>query len=70
MRFMMRCLLGLYQAACLEAGGRPHWGKRSNCSREQVEAMYGDGFKEFVRLRREVDPTGKFLNQFTRNIFE
>jgi hypothetical protein len=32
--------------------------------------MYGDGFTEFVRLRREVDPTGKFLNQFTRNLFE
>lgn len=59
-----------YQAACLRAGGRPHWGKRSNCSRAQVEAMYGDGFTEFVRLRREVDPMGKFLNQFTRNLFE
>ena len=59
-----------FEAACLRAGGRPHWGKRSRCSREQVEAMYGEGFAEFVRLRRDVDPTGKFLNTFTRELFE
>lgn len=39
-------------------------------SRAQVEAMYGDGYTEFVRLRREVDPRGKFLNSFTRNLFD
>ena len=32
--------------------------------------MYGDGFREFVRLRRAADPGGKFLNAFTRSLFE
>lgn len=47
---------------------RPHWGKLHRFDREQLEQVlpqHGD----FVRLRRQLDPTGMFMNDFLRPLF-
>ncbi|HEX3432223.1 MAG TPA: D-arabinono-1,4-lactone oxidase [Rhizomicrobium sp.] len=49
--------------------GRPHWGKRHSRSREELVRLY-PAFERFCSLRRELDPTGKFLNGYLRGLFE
>jgi FAD/FMN-containing dehydrogenase len=49
--------------------GRPHWGKRHTRAREELIALY-PAFERFCSLRRELDPKGKFLNAYLRNLFE
>jgi FAD-linked oxidoreductase len=49
--------------------GRPHWGKRHTRSRDELVALY-PAFERFCSLRREIDPTGKFLNSYLRAFFE
>ena len=49
--------------------GRPHWGKRHSRSRDELVALY-PAFEGFCSLRRQLDPTGKFLNSYLRAYFE
>lgn len=42
-------------------GGRPHWGKRHTLTRAAVDALY-PAAEDFRRVRRALDPDGKFLN--------
>jgi FAD-linked oxidoreductase len=49
--------------------GRPHWGKRHNCTGHEFAALYPD-FERFRALRRELDPGAKFLNAHLRTIFD
>jgi FAD/FMN-containing dehydrogenase len=53
-----------------ELCGRPHWGKHSNATRPEIEAMYSDTFDAFVQLRQSYDPDGVFLNSLLRRLFE
>ena len=48
--------------------GRPHWGKLHTLNAAQLSKLY-PRFKEFQDIRREMDPTGKFLNGHLRSIF-
>ena len=48
--------------------GRPHWGKLHSLNHAQLSQLY-PRFKEFQDIRREMDPTGKFLNGHLRSIF-
>ncbi len=52
-----------------ELGGRPHWGKHYNLTRQDIEGMYGDNHARFVEIRREMDPDGVFLNSFLERLF-
>jgi FAD/FMN-containing dehydrogenase len=52
-----------------ELGGRPHWGKHYNLTRQQLEEMYGDNYHRFVEIRREMDPDGVFLNTLLERFF-
>ena len=52
-----------------ELGGRPHWGKHYNLTREQLQDMYGDNYNRFVEIRREMDPDGVFLNTLLERFF-
>ncbi|MCW2600424.1 MAG: FAD-binding protein [Frankiales bacterium] len=45
-------------------GARPHWGKLFSTAPEAVRGLY-DRMPDFQRLRRDLDPTGKFGNEFT-----
>ena len=43
-------------------GGRPHWGKLHWRSAGDLRALY-PRYDDFVALRRELDPEGRFLNE-------
>lgn len=49
-------------------GGRPHWAKRHTLTRADVDALYPMA-ERYRRVRRAVDPTGKFLNPHLETLF-
>lgn len=49
--------------------GRPHWGKWHSLRAKQLAGRY-DRWHDFQRVRRELDPAGKFLNPHLRALFE
>ena len=50
-----------------ELGGRPHWAKNfTYTTQPQLEEMYGDDMKEFMKIRDEVDPEGMWLGEWHR----
>jgi FAD/FMN-containing dehydrogenase len=49
--------------------GRPHWGKRHTRTRNELGHLYPE-FERFCTLRRQLDPKGKFLNSYLRELFE
>lgn len=48
--------------------GRPHWGKLHTLKARNLRAVY-PRFDEFLRLRRELDPKGRFLNAHAQALF-
>lgn len=54
----------LYQAI----EGRPHWGKMHTLSAETLASRYPQ-WQNFLRIRRELDPQGKMLNEHLRQLF-
>lgn len=53
----------------LAYGGRPHWGKMHSSSYDQLTEMYPK-LKDFLKIRKELDPAGLFLNEYVRNLFQ
>lgn len=49
--------------------GRPHWGKMHTLSSNALARRY-PRWQEFNRLRRELDPEGRMLNDHLRFIFD
>ena len=49
-------------------GGRPHWGKLNTMSREDFRAAY-PRWDDFSAIRRELDPQGRFLNNYLKTLF-
>ncbi|MGJ8743660.1 D-arabinono-1,4-lactone oxidase [Polaribacter sp.] len=47
----------------LKHGGKPHWGKRFTAKNTELSKIY-DKWEDFKLLRRELDPTNKFLNPY------
>jgi FAD/FMN-containing dehydrogenase len=47
---------------------RAHWGKNHLLTRDDVMKAY-PRYEDFVRVRRELDPQGLFLNDHTRALF-
>lgn len=50
-------------------GAKPHWGKTFDTTLD-FEQMYGDDWRRFNEIRRELDPDGLFLNDFMRHVFK
>lgn len=48
--------------------GRPHWGKLHTLNAAQLSKLY-PRWKEFLDIRRSLDPGGKFLNGHLRSVF-
>jgi FAD/FMN-containing dehydrogenase len=48
-------------------GGRPHWGKLHSLRSEQLSALY-PMWDRFQDLRRRLDPGGKLLNSYLRDL--
>ncbi|KIW99846.1 uncharacterized protein Z518_10774 [Rhinocladiella mackenziei CBS 650.93] len=48
-----------------ELGGRPHWAKNfAHTTNKQIEDMYGDDIRDFMKIRNESDPEGMFLGEW------
>ena len=48
--------------------GRPHWGKWNTFSQQQSAEIYPK-WNEFLALRAEYDPDGRFLNPYLKDLF-
>ncbi|MEM7116807.1 MAG: D-arabinono-1,4-lactone oxidase [Chloroflexota bacterium] len=48
--------------------GRPHWGKIHYHSSDELRQLY-PMCDDFLRVRRELDENGRFLNTYLRNLF-
>jgi FAD/FMN-containing dehydrogenase len=48
--------------------GRPHWGKWHHCDAETLSGLY-PRWDDFHAVRREVDPHGRFLNPYLKELF-
>jgi hypothetical protein len=57
------------EAHWLSLGGRPHWGKTYSPNLD-FRSLYGKNWEKFNRIRRQMDPGGMFLNDFTRHVFQ
>ncbi|QVY67435.1 D-arabinono-1,4-lactone oxidase [Polaribacter sp. Q13] len=52
----------------LKHGGKPHWAKRFTAKDAELSKVYSK-WEDFKFLRRELDPTNKFLNPYLTEIF-
>ena len=52
----------------LKYGGRPHWAKRFSAKNDELEKIYPK-WNDFKKLRKEMDPSNKFLNNYLSEIF-
>jgi D-arabinono-1,4-lactone oxidase len=60
------CRMRYYEAfeyLMRELGGRPHWAKNFETSKE-IPEMYGEEMDEFMKVRNENDPEGMFLGEW------
>jgi FAD-linked oxidoreductase len=48
--------------------GRPHWGKVHSLNHKQLSRLYPQ-FGAFLELREALDPTGRLLTPYLRNLF-
>lgn len=48
--------------------GRPHWGKLNTLKAEDFAGLYPK-WNDFLEVRAELDPEGKFLNPYLRDVF-
>ena len=52
----------------LKHGGKPHWGKRFEAKDDEFSKIY-DKWDDFKEVRRQLDPTDKFLNLYLAKLF-
>lgn len=52
----------------LKHDGRPHWGKLNTLTAANFAALYPK-WNDFLEMRRELDPEGRFLNPYLRSVF-
>ncbi len=48
--------------------GRPHWGKLNTLRAADFATLYPK-WNEFLAIRKEMDPTGKFLTPYMKSVF-
>jgi FAD/FMN-containing dehydrogenase len=48
---------------------RPHWGKLHFLDADRARRLY-PYLERFQQIRRAMDPSGRFLNEHLRNLFE
>ena len=48
--------------------GRPHWGKLNKLTAQDFSRLYPK-WKEFNQVRQQLDPQGKFLNPYLKQLF-
>jgi FAD/FMN-containing dehydrogenase len=53
----------------LAHGGRPHWGKIHGLNAGTLRDLYPK-WDAFMSLRRNLDPAGRFMNDYLRSVFD
>ncbi|HEV3136415.1 MAG TPA: D-arabinono-1,4-lactone oxidase, partial [Pirellulales bacterium] len=48
--------------------GRPHWAKLHSLSSAELEQLYPE-WERFHAVRMQLDPHGRFLNEYLRRLF-
>jgi FAD/FMN-containing dehydrogenase len=64
-----RAYFDLFEAIAGAVGGRPHWGKMHTLDAATLRERY-PRFDDFVALRAEVDPEGRFANPYTARVLD
>ncbi len=49
-------------------GGRPHWGKLHSLRHADLTELYPN-FEDFLRIRKELDPEGRFFNRHLASLW-
>ncbi|KAK4102987.1 L-gulonolactone/D-arabinono-1,4-lactone oxidase [Parathielavia hyrcaniae] len=49
-----------------DLGGRPHWAKTFTVTADEFAAWYGNNWRQFCKVRDEVDPNGMFVGPWHR----
>jgi FAD-linked oxidoreductase len=49
--------------------GRPHWGKLHTLDARRLAALYPAHWRDFLEVRRSLDPQGKMLNAHLKTVF-
>jgi FAD-linked oxidoreductase len=57
----------LFESITAGMGGRPHWGKMHSLEAGRLRELYPH-FGDFVRVRDEVDPSGRFASSYLDRI--
>src|ERR1700691_4796945 len=58
----------LFASITASAGGRPHWGKMHTLDAARLSELY-PRFADFLRIRDETDPEGRFSNSYLEQVF-
>ncbi|MCW5909117.1 MAG: FAD-binding protein [Chitinophagales bacterium] len=61
-------LLADFEQLAMQYNGRPHWGKEFNVPPQYIKQQY-PLFAEFEKLRSEIDPEDKFVNDYINRFF-
>lgn len=63
-----RSLFELVEPILRRHGGRPHWGKLHTLGAGELRELY-PRWEEFLAVRQQLDPLGKFLNPHLQQVF-
>jgi L-gulono-1,4-lactone dehydrogenase len=58
----------LFESIAASVGGRPHWGKMHTLNAARLREIY-PRFADFLRIRDEADPEGRFANPYLEQVF-
>lgn len=62
--------IAVYNRFCSQHGGRPLLNQTSALTSEQAQRAFGAEIAEFLRVRAQLDPSGRFYNAYFRELFE
>ena len=55
------------EAAMVDLGGRPHWGKRHSQNAANLATLYSE-WERFTSVRARLDPEGRFTNAYVERV--
>lgn len=58
-----------FEVLAKKYGGRPHWGKEFTVDSNYLKSVYPE-LDKFNELRKQLDPNGKFENEYIKQIFK
>jgi FAD/FMN-containing dehydrogenase len=61
-------ILKTFETFALKHKGRPHWGKEFNVRKHELNSAYPK-YADFMALRKQMDPQGKFSNPLMEELF-